>query len=94
MTLAWRILLLALLLNVLTVGSVQIVVHNAQQRWFETERRVFKQSVSESFDELARVYSPEAVRDATSNAAAALPRLPALGPDVSTFWENNENFLK
>jgi len=68
-TLAWRILLLALLLNVLTVGSVQIVVHNAQQRWFETERRVFKQSVSESFDELARVYSPEAVRDATSNAA-------------------------
>lgn len=67
MTLAWRILLFALLLNVLTVGSVQIVVHNAQQRWFDNERNLLNIGVSQSFQELARVYTPEAVDDAASN---------------------------
>lgn len=69
MTLAWRILLIALLLNVLTVGSVQIVVHEAQQQWFDNERKLLTSSVEQSFEELARVYSAAALSDATTNAA-------------------------
>lgn len=69
MSLAWRILLFALLLNVLTVGSVQIVVHRAQQQWFENERQLLQDSVSESFSELERVYSPEALDDASRSSA-------------------------
>ncbi|MFT7537481.1 MAG: hypothetical protein ACI85K_003440, partial [Hyphomicrobiaceae bacterium] len=46
MSLAWRILLFALLLNVLTVGSVQIVVHEAQLQWFEREHERELLSVS------------------------------------------------
>ncbi|HIE70437.1 MAG TPA: HAMP domain-containing histidine kinase [Planctomycetes bacterium] len=69
MTLAWRILLIALLLNVLTVGSVQIVVHEAQQQWFDNERKLLTSSVNESFEELARVYSAKALNDAASNGA-------------------------
>jgi len=67
-SLAWRILLLALLLNVITVGSVQIFVHDAQQRWFETQRQLLTESVEQSFAELERVYSPSAIDDATANA--------------------------
>jgi len=68
-TLAWRILLFALLLNVLTVSGVQIVVHEAQQQWFDNERKLLSGSVEDSFKELARVYTPEALQDAASNAA-------------------------
>ena len=69
MSLGWRILLFALLLNVLTVGSVQIVVHEAQQQWFEKERALLSHSVDQSFKELERVYTPEALYDASSTGA-------------------------
>lgn len=69
MSLGWRILLFALLLNVLTVGSVQIVVHEAQQQWFENERALLSQSVDQSFEELERVYAPEELVDASSTGA-------------------------
>jgi signal transduction histidine kinase len=69
MSLGWRILLFALLLNVLTVGSVQIVVHEAQQQWFEKERALLSHSVDQSFKELERVYTPEALNDASSTGA-------------------------
>ena len=59
-----RILLLALLLNVVTVGSVQVVVHLTQQAWLQ---RSLLESVEESFADLVRVYSP--VRDAATDAA-------------------------
>ena len=49
MSLAWRILLLALLLNVLTVGSVQVVVHLAQQNWFRNERSLLLGAMKGSF---------------------------------------------
>ena len=68
MSLAWRILLFALLLNVLTVGSVQIIVHQAQQRWFEQQRELLQDSVQESFEELERVYTASAIDDAAANA--------------------------
>ena len=68
MSLAWRILLFALLLNVLTVGSVQIIVHQAQQRWFEQHRELLQDTVQESFEELERVYTASAIDDAGANA--------------------------
>ena len=68
MSLAWRILLFALLLNVLTVGSVQVVVHEAQQRWFERQRELLQDSVQDSFEELERVYTASALDDAAANA--------------------------
>ncbi len=66
MSLAWRILLFALLLNVLTVGSVQIVVHEAQQQWFDSERHLRETTLSENFAELERVYPPKVLGDASS----------------------------
>ena len=45
MSLAWRILLFALLLNVVTLGSVQVFVHLSQKRWFEDERETSINSV-------------------------------------------------
>lgn len=57
--LAWRILLLALLLNVLAVGGVQLVVHHSQQEWFQRESGELAAQVRNSFAELQRVYSPE-----------------------------------
>jgi signal transduction histidine kinase len=70
-SLAWRILLFALLLNVLTVGSVQIVVHEAQLQWFEREheRELLSVSVNHSFKELERVYTPAALDDASTTGA-------------------------
>jgi len=67
-SLAWRILLFALLLNVLTVGSVQIVVHEAQQQWFIGQRQLLLNTVREAFAELERVYPPEVVADASGDA--------------------------
>ncbi|MFK7743071.1 MAG: sensor histidine kinase [Planctomycetota bacterium] len=67
MSLAWRILLFVLLLNVLTVGAVQIVVHQAQQRWFEGERELLMSSVKQSFTEIERVYTPASLTGANSD---------------------------
>ena len=69
MSLAWRILLLALVLNVVTVGSVQFFLHHSQQQWFENQRELLRASVQESFAELERVYSPAALSDAATSAA-------------------------
>ncbi|MFN3244797.1 MAG: sensor histidine kinase [Planctomycetota bacterium] len=68
MSLAWRILLFALLLNVITVGSLQIIVHESHQQWFESQRSVFEVQVQDSFAELERVYTPSAIDDASANA--------------------------
>lgn len=84
MSLAWRILLFALLLNALTVGSVQLFVYGAQQRWYEEEREQLVASVNASFEEIERVYSPASLRgansDPESNAAVVrgLLRTPSL----------------
>ncbi|MBM4059782.1 MAG: HAMP domain-containing protein [Planctomycetes bacterium] len=64
MPLAWRILLLALLLNVVTMGVVQFVVHHSQQRWFREQRDVLSRSVADSIAELERIYAPERLADA------------------------------
>lgn len=69
MSLAWRILLLALLLNGLTVGSVQVAVYLAQQSWLQSRHDDLQKQVQGSFDELERVYSPSAMRDASRDAA-------------------------
>jgi signal transduction histidine kinase len=68
-SLAWRILLFALLVNVLTVGSVQIVVHGLQQQWFEDERDLLTQTVDQSFKALELIYTPEALDDASTTGA-------------------------
>lgn len=64
MSLAWRILLLALLLNVLVVGGVQVVVHRMQEDWYQREIHQQSERAVGTFSELQRVYSPERVRDA------------------------------
>ena len=68
MSLAWRILLIALLLNILTVGGVTLVVHWSQQQWFANQRLLLRESVQESFAEIERVYSPQALVDAAADA--------------------------
>ena len=68
MSLAWRILLIALLLNILTVGGVTLVVHYSQQQWFVNQRDLLRESVQQSFAEIERVYSPEALVDAAADA--------------------------
>ena len=69
MSLAWRILLLALLLNVVTVGSVQVAVYWAQQRWLDNRQQEVGEFVGNPLEQLQRVYSPEAVSDASADAA-------------------------
>jgi signal transduction histidine kinase len=64
-SLVWRILLVSLLLNVLTVGSVQVVVHFSQQEWFRDERDSMLDSVLASLSMLERVYAPERFGDAS-----------------------------
>ncbi|HZN40586.1 MAG TPA: HAMP domain-containing sensor histidine kinase [Planctomycetota bacterium] len=71
MSLAWRILLLALAINAVTVGTVQVVVHSAQQSWFANASKELKEGVQGSFTELERVYTPKAVSDAAAPAADA-----------------------
>jgi signal transduction histidine kinase len=68
LSLAWRILLFALLLNVVVLSSVQVFVHLAQERWFQGEREKSINSVLTAQDELSRVYSAEALRDAAVDA--------------------------
>ena len=69
MSLAWRILLFALLLNVLTVGSVQVVVHQAQANWFESQRTAMRGAVQDAFfNELERVYTPQLLRETVRHA--------------------------
>jgi signal transduction histidine kinase len=63
MPLAWRILLLALLLNVLALGSVQLVVYQRQQDWYQRESTMFADRVLGTFSELQRVYSPDRLAD-------------------------------
>jgi len=62
-SLAWRILLLALLLNVIAVGGVQMAVYRSQQDWYEQEIQKQSANVISSFSELQRVYSPERLSD-------------------------------
>jgi signal transduction histidine kinase len=66
-SLAWRILLLALLLNVITVGSVQVAVFVAQSRALEEQFDVLKNSVQGWVTELERFYSP--IEGAAADAA-------------------------
>jgi len=66
--LAWRILLFALLLNVITLGSVQIFVHYNQERWFQRERANSENAVLNAARELTRVYSPASLSDAAADA--------------------------
>ena len=42
---AWRILLFALLLNVITLGSVQVFVHFSQEQWLQNRRADSDESV-------------------------------------------------
>jgi len=53
-SLAWRILLLALAINAVTVGTVQVVVHLAQQSWFANASKELDEGVKGSFAELER----------------------------------------
>ena len=63
MPLAWRILLLALLLNVLSLGTVQLVVYQSQQEWYQRESTALADRVLGTFSELQRVYSPDRLSD-------------------------------
>ncbi len=80
MSLAWRILLLALLLNVITVGSVQVVVFFAQTAWLADQNQSLRDSVQGSFAELERVYPAEDVGDAAGDAAVVRRLLSAGSP--------------
>jgi signal transduction histidine kinase len=68
-SLAWRILLLALSLNVVTVGSVQVAVWFAQRSWLRDRDESLRAQVQGSFTEISRVYSPGALRSASGDAA-------------------------
>lgn len=80
MSLAWRILLLALLLNALTVGSVQVAVYLALDSWVTTRDDAIKKQVQGSFDELERTYSPQAMAGASSEPAIVRRLLSARSP--------------
>ncbi|MCC7395612.1 MAG: HAMP domain-containing histidine kinase [Planctomycetes bacterium] len=69
MSLAWRIVLLALLLNVLTVGSVQVVVHLAQANWYRDELTQLDEAVREPFAQIERLYSAKTIGNAPADAA-------------------------
>lgn len=64
MTLTWRILLLALLTNLLTVGTVQIVLHFSQREYLARERDGLLKPVLDSLSLLERVYSPNRLSSA------------------------------
>lgn len=66
MSLAWRILLLALLLNVITVGSVQFVVYLAQTASIQNQNQELKDRAQVTA--LERVYTPIAMRGAAEDA--------------------------
>jgi signal transduction histidine kinase len=63
-SLAWRILLLALLLNVLVVGGVQMLAYRLQNEWYRQDVQRQSEHTLGTFGELQRVYSPERVSDA------------------------------
>ncbi len=64
MSLTWRILLVSLLLNLLTVGVVQVVVYLSQEAWFRRERNALLEPVLDSLSLLERVYSPARIGSA------------------------------
>ena len=72
MSLAWRILLFALLLNAVTVGIVQVVVYTSYQRWFTDQRAALKESVDESIADLERIYAPQRLGDTRQVRALVL----------------------
>lgn len=86
MSLAWRILLLSLLLNVLTVGSVQLAVHAAQREWLAGRDAALREAVQGSFAELERVYSAEAMRGAVADGAVVRRLLSA--PSLRELYED------
>ncbi|HEX6813909.1 MAG TPA: HAMP domain-containing sensor histidine kinase, partial [Planctomycetota bacterium] len=86
MSLGWRILLLALAINAVTVGTVQVVVHLAQQSWFANVREVLRESVTESFAELERIYTPKAVSDAAEDATQVRKLL--MHPSMRELYED------
>jgi signal transduction histidine kinase len=89
MSLAWRILLLALAINAVTVGTVQVVVHLAQQSWFATASKELEVGVQESFAELERVYTPKAVSEAAAPAADATQvRNLLMHPSIRELYED------
>ena len=57
MSLAWRILLVVLLLNLAVVGAVQFAAHYAQQRWVARQQEAFLDAQLVTF--LRRVYTAE-----------------------------------
>jgi len=86
-SLAWRILLLALSLNVVTVGSVQIAVYFAQRSWLRDRDASVRDLVQGSFAELGRVYTPGALRSASADAAVVRRLLTATttrGPSTAS----------
>jgi signal transduction histidine kinase len=85
-SLAWRILLLSLLLNVATVGSVQIAVHAAQRQWLASRDAALREAVQGSFAELERVYSAEAMRGAVADGAVVRRLLSA--PSLRELYED------
>jgi signal transduction histidine kinase len=85
-SLAWRILLLALAINAVTVGTVQVVVHLAQQSWFANVRKELNEGVQESFAELERVYTPKAVSDAAADATQVRKLL--MHPSMRELYED------
>jgi hypothetical protein len=80
MSLAWRILLLALLLNGLTVASCRASCTSGSSVGSTTSATIVRQSVDSSFAELERVYSPAALRDAAADAAVVRRLLAAATP--------------
>jgi len=85
-SLAWRILLLALLLNAVTVGSVQVAVHLAQRTWLASRDEALRTAVQGSFTELERIYSPEALRSAAADGAVVRRLLSA--PSLRELYED------
>lgn len=73
MSLAWRILLLVLALNVAVVGTVQVVVQVSQQDWFRRQQSQFLDAALGSF--LRRVYTAERLADATQTRYLVQSRL-------------------
>ncbi len=82
MSLTWRILLVSLLLNLLTVGVVQVVVYLSQEDWFRRERNNLLEPVLDSLSLLERIYVPEAL----SSPRQVRPLV--LSPEIREVYED------
>jgi signal transduction histidine kinase len=85
-SLAWRILLVVLVLNLLTVGSVQLAASITQRDWFRRQANTLIDATLVSF--LQRVYSVERLATAEAQDSGTRPRELLLNPAIRELFDD------